>query len=104
MVRFALLAGLLLATASCKTQYQPQTVEVKDPGPPQRVLPTIRVLDAGMTPRAPLRPLLVPRVPGPATASRPASARPPTSRLRSCRRCNRAAKAPRAGFRRSSFR
>lgn len=55
MVRIAILAGLLLATASCRTQYQPQTVEVTDPGPPQRVLPTMRVLDAGMTPRQPLR-------------------------------------------------
>ncbi|UCH28283.1 MAG: hypothetical protein JSV06_08330 [Myxococcales bacterium] len=55
MVRIAMLAGLLLAVASCKTQYQPQTVQVTDPGPPQRVLPTIRVLDGGMTPRAPLR-------------------------------------------------
>lgn len=49
-----LVAGLLVATTSCRTAYQPQTAIV-DPGPPQRVLPTIRVIDAGMTPRAPLR-------------------------------------------------
>ena len=55
MVRIAMLACLLVATTSCRTKYQPQTVEVVDPGPPQRVLPTVRVLDAGMTPRAPLR-------------------------------------------------
>jgi hypothetical protein len=55
MVRLLMFAGALLAIASCRTQYQPQTVEVADPGPPQRVLPTIRVLDAGMTPRNPLR-------------------------------------------------
>jgi hypothetical protein len=30
-------------------------VEVADPGPPERVLPTIRVLDQGMTPLVPLR-------------------------------------------------
>lgn len=50
-----MLGCLLAATISCKSQYQPQTVEVADPGPPQRVLPTVRVLDAGMTPRVPLR-------------------------------------------------
>lgn len=55
MVRIAMLACLLVATTSCRTKYQPQTVEVVDPGPPQRVLPTVRVLDAGMTPRVPLR-------------------------------------------------
>jgi hypothetical protein len=55
MVRFAMLACLLVATTSCRSKYQPQTVEVVDPGPPQRVMPTMRVLDAGMTPRAPLR-------------------------------------------------
>jgi hypothetical protein len=55
MVRIAMLACLLLATTSCRSKYQPQTVEVADPGPPQRVLPTMRVLDAGMTPRVPLR-------------------------------------------------
>ncbi|MBW2377458.1 MAG: hypothetical protein JRF55_16000, partial [Deltaproteobacteria bacterium] len=55
MVRIAMLACLLVATTSCRSKYQPQTVEVVDPGPPQRVLPTVRVLDAGMTPRAPLR-------------------------------------------------
>ncbi len=52
IVSFVLLAGLL---ASCRSQYQPQAVRVADPGPPERVLPTIRVLDAGMTPRVPLR-------------------------------------------------
>ena len=55
MVRIAMLACLLVATTSCRSKYQPQTVEVVDPGPPQRVLPTVRVLDAGMTPRVPLR-------------------------------------------------
>ncbi len=50
-----MLASLLVATSSCRTKYQPQTVQVVDPGPPQRVLPTVRVLDAGMTPRVPLR-------------------------------------------------
>ena len=56
MFRTATLACLMLATASCTTtKYQPQTVEVVDPGPPERVLPTIRVLDGGMTPRVPLR-------------------------------------------------
>ncbi len=50
-----MLASVLVATTSCRTTYQPQTVEVVDPGPPQRVLPTVRVLDAGMTPRVPLR-------------------------------------------------
>lgn len=55
MVRIVMLACLLVATTSCRTAYQPQTVEVADPGPPERVLPTVRVLDAGMTPRVPLR-------------------------------------------------
>ena len=55
MVRTLILVGLLLATTSCRTQYTPQTVEVADPGPPQRVLPTITVIDPGMTPRRPLR-------------------------------------------------
>lgn len=55
MVRIAMLACLLLATTSCRSDYQPQTVQAPDPGPPQRVLPTMRVLDAGMTPRVPLR-------------------------------------------------
>jgi len=55
MVRIAMLACLLVATTSCRTKYQPQTVQVADPGPPERVLPTVRVLDAGMTPRVPLR-------------------------------------------------
>ena len=51
----ALVGVLLLATPACTTKYQPQTVEVVDPGPPQRVLPTIRVLDPGLTPRRPFR-------------------------------------------------
>lgn len=55
MVRIPTLALLLLISASCTTTYQPQPVEVVDPGPPERVLPTMRVLDAGMTPRVPLR-------------------------------------------------
>ena len=55
MVRIAMLACLLVATTSCRSKYQPQTVEVVDPGPPLRVLPTVRVLDPGMTPRVPLR-------------------------------------------------
>ena len=55
MFRIMLLAGVLLATTSCRTQFQPQTVQVEDPGPPQRVLPEVRVVDAGMTPRVPLR-------------------------------------------------
>lgn len=54
MFRSLLVLCLLLATTSCRTKYQPQTALV-DPGPPQRVLPTIRVLDPGMTPRVPLR-------------------------------------------------
>jgi len=56
MFRRTLWVVLLLGTAaSCKSEFQPQAVEVVDPGPPERVLPTIRVLDPGMTPRAPLR-------------------------------------------------
>ncbi|MGB8329303.1 MAG: hypothetical protein WCE62_04185 [Polyangiales bacterium] len=55
MLRIVLLACLMVVTASCRTKFQPQTVEVRDPGPPERVLPTVRVLDPGMTPRAPLR-------------------------------------------------
>lgn len=55
MVRFVLLACLLGTIASCRTQFPAQRVEVADPGPPQRVLPTMQVLDAGMTPRTPLR-------------------------------------------------
>lgn len=55
MLRIAMLVCLLLATASCRTKFQPQTVQVTDPGPPERVPPTIRVLDAGMAPRQPLR-------------------------------------------------
>jgi len=55
MVRIVMLAVVLVATVSCKKTYQPQTAQVVDPGPPERVLPTVRVLDAGMTPRVPLR-------------------------------------------------
>ena len=55
MFRILMLGCVLLATTSCRSKYQPQTVQVVDPGPPQRVLPTVRVLDAGMTPRVPLR-------------------------------------------------
>jgi hypothetical protein len=55
MLRIVMLACVLLATSSCRTAYQPQEVHVADPGPPQRVLPEVRVLDAGMTPRVPLR-------------------------------------------------
>ena len=56
MIRTIVLTSVLaVITASCSTQYQPQTVEVVDPGPPQRVLPTIRVLDPGLTPRKPFR-------------------------------------------------
>ena len=54
MLRIALVACLVVATTSCRSRYQPQTAIV-DPGPPQRVLPTIRVIDPGMTPRVPLR-------------------------------------------------
>ena len=54
MLRTTFCVLLLIATSSCRSQYQPQTALV-DPGPPQRVLPTIRVLDPGMTPRAPIR-------------------------------------------------
>mgnify|MGYP001827622826 FL=1 len=50
-----MLVVLLLVTTACGTKYTPQTVEVTDPGPPQRVLPTITVIDTGMTPRRPLR-------------------------------------------------
>ncbi|MBT8464232.1 MAG: hypothetical protein KJO57_06065 [Deltaproteobacteria bacterium] len=55
MFRIAMLAGVLLATTACRTQFQPQSVQVQDPGPPLRVLPEVRVVDAGMTPRVPLR-------------------------------------------------
>jgi hypothetical protein len=55
IVALFLLSSLLVLSASCRTQFQPQSIEVTDPGPPERVLPTIRVLDAGMTPRQPLR-------------------------------------------------
>ncbi len=55
MFRIVMLAGLLLATSACRTKFQPQTVQAADPGPPLRVLPEIRVVDAGMTPRVPLR-------------------------------------------------
>ncbi|MFZ1863541.1 MAG: hypothetical protein WAU39_04915 [Polyangiales bacterium] len=55
MIRIALLLALLMTGASCQTKFQPQTVNVVDPGPPERVLPTIRVLDHGMTPLVPLR-------------------------------------------------
>jgi len=55
MLRIVTLACLLLAATSCRSKFQPQTVEVPDPGPPERVLPTVRVLDPGMTPRVPLR-------------------------------------------------
>jgi hypothetical protein len=55
MVRIVILACLLVATSSCRTKYQPQAVHVVDPGPPPRVVPDVRVLDAGMTPRVPLR-------------------------------------------------
>lgn len=55
MIRIVMLAAVLVATVSCKKTFQPQTAQVVDPGPPDRVLPTIRVLDAGMTPRVPLR-------------------------------------------------
>ncbi|MFW2390722.1 MAG: hypothetical protein ACN4G0_20475 [Polyangiales bacterium] len=55
MIRIMMLACLLLATTSCRTKYEPQTVHVPDPGPPQRVLPGVRVTDGGMTPRVPLR-------------------------------------------------
>ena len=55
MIRMIILAALLVLTTACKPKYQPQTVEVADPGPPQRVLPTFRVLNPGMTPRKPMR-------------------------------------------------
>lgn len=55
MFRIVMLTSLLVSTASCRSEFQPQTVEVPDPGHLERVLPTIRVLDPGMTPRAPLR-------------------------------------------------
>jgi hypothetical protein len=55
MVRIATLVLVMATSASCKTKFQPQAVQVVDPGPPERVLPTIRVLDHGMTPLAPLR-------------------------------------------------
>ncbi len=54
MLRIVLVVCLVLAAASCSTKYQPQT-PLADPGPPQRVLPTIRMIDPGMTPRIPLR-------------------------------------------------
>jgi hypothetical protein len=55
MFRTIVAISVLLTTAACSTKYTPQTVEVVDPGPPQRVLPTIRVLDDGLTPRRPYR-------------------------------------------------
>lgn len=55
MLRIATLVLLVATSASCTTKFQPQAVEVVDPGPPERVLPTIRVLDHGMTPLVPLR-------------------------------------------------
>jgi hypothetical protein len=55
MLRRLILSSALLAVVSCTTKYQPQTVEVTDPGPPLRVLPTMRILDQGLTPRAPIR-------------------------------------------------
>lgn len=55
MSRIAMSALLLLTTASCRSEFQPQAVQVVDPGPPERVLPTIRVLDHGMAPRVPVR-------------------------------------------------
>ncbi len=55
MLRFLIFAGGLAAVVSCTTKYQPQTLEVSDPGPPLRTLPTIRVLDQGLTPRVPIR-------------------------------------------------
>ncbi len=56
MKRLLVLAlGLAGVFACSTTKYQPQTLEVRDPGPPLRVLPTVRVLDQGLTPRAPIR-------------------------------------------------
>ncbi len=55
MFRIVMLACLLLATTSCRPKFQPQAAQVTDPGPPERVLPGMRVLDPGMTPRQPLR-------------------------------------------------
>lgn len=55
MRRLLIMAVPMAVLASCSPKYQPQAVEVKDPGPPLRKLPTIRVLDQGLTPRAPIR-------------------------------------------------
>jgi hypothetical protein len=55
MIRTTVLLFLLTMAVSCRSEYQPQALETVDPGPPDRVLPSIRVLDAGMTPRVPLR-------------------------------------------------
>jgi len=60
MIRIALLLSVLMTVTSCTTKFQPQAVNVVDPGPPERVLPTIRVVDQGMTPRVPLRYLVAP--------------------------------------------
>ena len=51
-----LLSALPLMAAACATtRYEPQSVEVVDPGPPQRVPPAIKVVDDGVTPRRPYR-------------------------------------------------
>lgn len=55
MIRTVVLSCLLTMAVSCRSEYQPQALETVDPGPPERVLPSVRVLDAGMTPRVPLR-------------------------------------------------
>ncbi|MGB8331884.1 MAG: hypothetical protein WCE62_17285 [Polyangiales bacterium] len=55
MFQKLMLGALLLATAACQPKFAPQTVQVPEPQRPQRVLPTIRVLDAGMTPHVPVR-------------------------------------------------
>jgi len=49
------LGALSLAIASCQPKFAPQTVQVPEAQRPLRVMPTIRVLDAGMTPRVPIR-------------------------------------------------
>ncbi|HET6417453.1 MAG TPA: hypothetical protein VFG22_14240 [Polyangiales bacterium] len=55
MFQKLMLVMFLLATAACQPKFTPQSTQVPEYRRPQRVLPTIRILDAGLTPRAPLR-------------------------------------------------
>jgi hypothetical protein len=55
MIRTVVLGFMVMMVVSCRSEYQPQALETVDPGPPERTLPSVRVLDPGMTPRVPLR-------------------------------------------------